>query len=42
MSDDAEPEHIGDNSRFGKFNSRFDFARFPVRLLREFARKGLI
>src|SRR6516165_122872 len=30
------------NSRFGRFNSRFGRQKFPIGLLREFARKGLI
>jgi hypothetical protein len=28
---DAEPEHFAENSRFGKFNSRFGRRQFPVR-----------
>src|SRR5690348_13499878 len=36
------PNILGDNSRFGVFNSRLGRGELPVRTLREFAGKGLI
>jgi len=36
------PKILGENSRFGEFNSRLGRREFPFALLREFARKGLI
>jgi hypothetical protein len=33
---------LGDNSRFGVFNSRLGRRKFPVMLPRELARKGMI
>jgi len=39
--DDAEPEHFADNSRFGKFNSRFGRREFQVRAATGISSQGL-